>query len=688
MPISGSSNPRSFTSFDGAVYFQACSCANVGDDVELWRTDGTTETQVSHVRFGDPSDSAATVHPFDDLVTFKGALYFTLRSGINGTQLWRSDGGEPNLVWRWNGASGGDQQPRALSRLTVFDGNLYLFAAMDTGSDNETAKEALWRDDGTTDPPTRIAADLPEGSDLYSSSWGGGGVPSRYESRYQNNGSMAVYRHALYWSFGSSDEPQAETIRSWDGHTVSTVDGSPTGVRDLTVSGGLLYFAAGNPGNEDLWCYENGSVRRLTQSGLGPYGLTDVSETLYFESSDIQLWRSTGTSDGTSLVKQFDPGDGSLNGTLAAIGSSVYFGYGRDLWQSDGTADETRLASVVEGGTPAPTLTDLVAIGPDLYFRAISNQSFNAWRYIPGQPEATTTSPTMTPSSSATTTTGNSSSDTPSAASGVSSGAYEPSAPTVEPPATAVAAAPSRTVTAAAGTSGSLVVGSDSAHGVTVSWAKGAFGLASTTVSATLLPSVAAAKGTSAFEMTVQRDGAAVDHFESPVDLAFPSAPLDVIPAQGPDGAAWTEIPKIVSPPNLHAGWLDGWYRDASGELHILTTHTKFFALLRSGTTVMPALRLTYGVSRQINLDVRHTIVLYVQPTFPATLTATLRRNGHTFATWHAKLTTQPRALLLSLPKGARHVGLDTLQVVVAGAGASVSRQVTLRVIARHLRAN
>src|ERR1043166_4537355 len=83
-----------------------------------------------------------------------------------------------------------------------------------------------------------------------------------------------------------------------------------------------------------------------------------VGSTVYFTAYDrqhgLELWKTDGTSSGTVLVKDINPGHGDgIKSNLVVANGIVFFtaddgtrsdpSYGGALWKSDGTADGTRL---------------------------------------------------------------------------------------------------------------------------------------------------------------------------------------------------------------------------------------------------------------------------------------------------------------------------------------------------------
>jgi ELWxxDGT repeat protein len=84
-----------------------------------------------------------------------------------------------------------------------------------------------------------------------------------------------------------------------------------------------------------------------------------------------ELWVTDGTPQDTRLVKDISPGAGSANpGQLTAAGNLLYFtvpgpNNTTRLWRSDGTA-----AGTFPLDTPLTTFDSFVALGGELYFGA------------------------------------------------------------------------------------------------------------------------------------------------------------------------------------------------------------------------------------------------------------------------------------------------------------------------------
>jgi ELWxxDGT repeat protein len=101
---------------------------------------------------------------------------------------------------------------------------------------------------------------------------------------------------------------------------------------------------------------------------------------LYFGIDDgvlgNELWVSDGTSAGTRLAVEIEPGPGSSwPSAFAVAGDSLFFAagdelHGRELWQSDGTAAGTRLVQDIDPMAPSASPGQLTESGGALFFSA------------------------------------------------------------------------------------------------------------------------------------------------------------------------------------------------------------------------------------------------------------------------------------------------------------------------------
>jgi ELWxxDGT repeat protein len=285
-----------------------------------------------------------------NLTNVNGTLFFTHTNGIDGEELWMSDGSADGTVMVKDIAVGaGDSSPQNLAAF----GDLLVFSAFDPVNGREP-----WISDGT-DGGTVMLKDI---------NTDGNSNPRWFEE----SGGMLF--------FSADDGDIGKELWISDGTTLGTElvkDISPEGAGinrgsdpyQLTDVNGTLYFGARNSvgeqvaNGEELWKSdgtEGGTVMVKDISpgsdASNPRDLTNLSGTLLFVAITPEqgtwggeLWRSDGTDPGTYMVKDTFPNPNPINywpARLMTIGGALMFVAddsfnGRQLWFSDGTEDET-----------------------------------------------------------------------------------------------------------------------------------------------------------------------------------------------------------------------------------------------------------------------------------------------------------------------------------------------------------
>ena len=100
-----------------------------------------------------------------------------------------------------------------------------------------------------------------------------------------------------------------------------------------------------------------------------PDSMIDVGGTLFFAADDgthgRELWKTDGTTTGTALVKDINPGSQYYYGPsdLTAVGETLFFAErrrhpGRELWKSDGTTAGTVLVKDINPGSSSTAMPD------------------------------------------------------------------------------------------------------------------------------------------------------------------------------------------------------------------------------------------------------------------------------------------------------------------------------------------
>ena len=356
-----------FAELDGTLYF----AANDGiDGGELWKTDGTEE---GTTLAADINSGVSGSNPFA-LTEFDGMLYFSAFDPVNGNELWKSDGtdvGTELLKDIWPGVPGG---MRSIPEFTPFDGSLYFSA-----NDDATGLE-LWKTDGTEGGTVLVKDIRPGAIDGISND-----MPAEY----------TVYDGALY--FVASDGTNGSELWRTDGTEAGTVmvaninpAGESSEPAGLTVFDGALYFAAddGTDGRE-LWRTDGTEVGTMqvidiytgTESS-DPAEFTVFSGQLYFMADDgasgLEVWRSDGTEAGTALLADINPGASGIGfgpSPLTVFAGALYFAAndgtnGLEVWMSDGTEAGTALLADIRPGSGAGGGRELTESQGSLFFQA------------------------------------------------------------------------------------------------------------------------------------------------------------------------------------------------------------------------------------------------------------------------------------------------------------------------------
>jgi ELWxxDGT repeat protein len=320
------SNLSYFVSLGDYLFFTAY------DDTfthRLWRTDGT-EAGTEVVKGFGPQGSVY------GLVAMGNELYFTAKDGVHGHELWKSDGTTAGTVLVKDIAPGATES--GPTSLTAMNGRLYFWA------DDGTHGAELWSSDGTT-AGTALVLDIRPGAAASLS-------PLTYSPIVQREGVLF---------FRANDGDSGDELWTSDGTAGGTTrlkdirpGGASSSPQQLTSAGNYVFFSAddGVHGSE-LWRTDGtiAGTQLVKDIRVGadpqlpsnrPWLLTDIEGTLYFTADDgihgVELWSSSGTESGTTLVHDFARGAASSNpqsvvlvqGRLAVVAATAE--YGQEVW--------------------------------------------------------------------------------------------------------------------------------------------------------------------------------------------------------------------------------------------------------------------------------------------------------------------------------------------------------------------
>ena len=344
---------RSITVNDGSLY--VATQGNSPEGSGLWRSDGTDQAELlieGYVR---------------DVVALNGVVY----ASINDNALWRSDGSLAGT------AKLHDMNVNAMRAVGT-----KLFIVERTADKNRSLH---WLSADTDELTFVRSFDTSAAANYRFSLYGVGGTlyfkghDAAVGWEIWRSDGMAGGTDVLAELSPGPDDGVAgawnPSFASLDGKLFFLVKRSVFGDTELYVSDGT---AAGTQLADDLQA--RGLSPNLTA------GIVATGEHVFFVASDhasvsgsvsgSELWRTDGTSAGTALVKDINPGDLSSDiGELTVVGETVYFSaqdgtHGAELWASDGTDAGTRLIEDIKPGSGGARPSQLAAIDNRLYFNA------------------------------------------------------------------------------------------------------------------------------------------------------------------------------------------------------------------------------------------------------------------------------------------------------------------------------
>ncbi len=383
----GNSAPNSLAVYGSRVLFSA----NDGfSGTELWRTDGTSVGTALVLDINPPLPTTAASNP-TGMTAYGNLVIFAANDGLNGTELWRTDGtamGTFLLKDITPGSSGSSP-----ANFYVINGGLMFTALNSSGSE-------LWRTDGTA-AGTVMVKDLNPGN--------GAGVNSTATA-------FAVLNGILYFS-GNDGSSGPEPARS-DGTAAGTyvitdlnlgTTGSAPGSL-LTWSGRVYMQATNGATGAELFATDGtagGTVLvkdvRTGTLGSSPTNFTAASAGLFFTANEgttapetgTELWITDGTTAGTTLVRDINPNTASSSpSSLFTYGGTLFFAAndgtnGIELWSSDGSLAGTALFKNINPGNASSSPTAMGTVNGKLVFRATDGALGNEIYVSDGSPAGT-----------------------------------------------------------------------------------------------------------------------------------------------------------------------------------------------------------------------------------------------------------------------------------------------------------
>ncbi len=381
-PNGGCSNIQSLGGFRDYYYFVA-ETPEAGK--EIWRTDGTS---LGTMLFKEIVPGSAGVRSVDFVGELNNQMILEIKTPIEGTELWSSDGtssGTQIITDLFPGIGNGYVEDLYLSSTTTPQ-ILYFYGC------NGTVGCEIFKTDGSS-PGTALVADLNAGAGSSGPKFQGminGKVvltaigDNGNELYFINNG--VVTTKDLY----SGAVAGPELIAEMNGFLYFAASGNGVG-RELYRTDGT---SSGTTLVKDVVAGALSSqIDQHTRKHAAVTG-TKIFFNAYNQASGIEPWVSDGTAAGTHVLREFASGV-SGSGGYATVYSHIVFndrfyfqvkdsvtGVGTELFVSDGTTAGTELFRDFEPGSGSSITYALTDFKNELYMFVVapSQPGFTLWK--------------------------------------------------------------------------------------------------------------------------------------------------------------------------------------------------------------------------------------------------------------------------------------------------------------------
>jgi ELWxxDGT repeat protein len=329
-----SSDVKAFFKFGNIVLFQA---ETIATGEEIWKTDGTAAgTVLVKDIYSGPMNSTSMLSTF--FYEFNGRAYFNAANGVNGEELWSTDGTEANTSMVKDIQTGPNGSFNLLFN-AIKVGNKFIFASGNLfGTRNQ-----LWQSDGTTAGTTLL------------------------QDFSISNGELPIILPAFEWSGNSYTQPLFQGNKFF--FTAKTAaEGTELWVSDGTTAGTNLVK----------------DIRTGSANGLTGASFVYTSNAFYFAahngSNGVELWKTDGTQGNTVMVADINVGSASADPELFPL-------FNNKLVFSANDGNNTAADLYVLNGTISPLpvkLLDLSAIlvAKDAKIQWTTEQEINSEKFV------------------------------------------------------------------------------------------------------------------------------------------------------------------------------------------------------------------------------------------------------------------------------------------------------------------
>jgi ELWxxDGT repeat protein len=366
-PGAAGSYPEVLAVSDGKLYVSA---GTQESGRLLWVTDGTTAGTL-HLDHAGEFEANIAEGLGDSAWPLGGKLYFRGETKLTGVEPWVTDGtvSGTHAIANLNA----DGPPSSFPRELTATNELLFFYAADTKSPRGGTDGSLWRTDGTEEGTFKLREPVQDFTTLQAAGpfvflhETGGSFITMSDGTVAGTRSADAFMRRFGASVVQEIFPFGDTLfaRLKDETLWKTTAALAAPTEELGSAGayGFVEFAdrhvfyayAPSPGfvhgNYGLWSTDGTRAGTLAivpdlgeMSFQKPGAVVNVAGTLFFlkrlPSEETKLWKSDGTFDGTTVVKEWPPF--SSAGALVAVGRRLFLFVDGRLWTSDGTAAGTK----------------------------------------------------------------------------------------------------------------------------------------------------------------------------------------------------------------------------------------------------------------------------------------------------------------------------------------------------------
>ncbi|SDI64614.1 ELWxxDGT repeat protein [Winogradskyella thalassocola] len=278
-------DPSEMKEINGILYFSAIDGTH---GYELWRSDGTDSGtfMVKDIRTGNQS-SMQNYNDQQKFTVLNDILYFNANDGINGFELWRSDGTESGTYMIKNINTSSNYNYGSHAREFVMLNNTVYFIA------NDNSGSGLWTTDGTESGTNKII-----------------NLNDMRVLKTVNN-KLIIVAETSGTTYGPHDVWVSDGTASGTNHLQSFGDNIDSSIQFTTILNDELYFVAKSPNSFRKAVYKtNGTVsgtnilfdgaNHATMPDLDIDLIMTCSNYVYFPvqnsfNTEKELWRTNGT---------------------------------------------------------------------------------------------------------------------------------------------------------------------------------------------------------------------------------------------------------------------------------------------------------------------------------------------------------------------------------------------------------